>query len=289
MFHGGLTNHHSKWAEFGSFIGGVLTPIVGILAFVGLYYNLELTKKQFKKNNEDNTFFRMIDLHTKKVDSTSFFQYKKEVTSYHAFKDYTLEYNKLFDLQFSRIARREIASNYENLSSNAYMFVWEKFHNYFDDEKYYKLNNEKLIAYFKKHSINDNLEIIKATIGTEEDIEVSDYEKLVSIGLMVMYDSPSLKRVEIVQHVHSYFYQEFGHILGHYFRNIHYTLDFIDKSGESDKYSKIFRAQLSRYELALIFYNTLSLMSSKRTVELIVKYDILNGLYSSDISYEATE
>ena len=59
IFKGGLTSNHSKWAEFGSFIGGVLSPIVGILAFIGLFYNFDLTKKQFKKDNEDNTFFRI--------------------------------------------------------------------------------------------------------------------------------------------------------------------------------------------------------------------------------------
>ena len=50
-------------------------------------------------------------------------------------------------------------------------------------------------------------------------------------------------------------------------------------------FGNIFRAQLSRYELALMYYNSLSLMSSKRHVDLLLKYDIFNGLYSSDIFY----
>jgi hypothetical protein len=284
-FSGGLSLNHTRWGEFGSFIGGILSPIVGILAFIGLFYNLELTKKQFKKENEDNTFFNMIDLHNKKVESTSFIDDTTEIKSFHAFKEYTLEYNKMYDLEFSRIARREIASNYKDLSPNAYMFIWEKFHLYFNEKEYYSLDNKKIISFFEKRSVDDNLENIKAVIGTEESINSADYDKMVTIGLGVMYDYPSLKRVETAQRVHDFFYEKYGHVLGHYFRNIHYMLDFIDNSKESVRYSKVFRAQLSRYELTLIYYNALSSMSSVSTVELLLKYDILNGLYSPDISY----
>jgi hypothetical protein len=289
-FSGGLSKTHSRWAEFGSFIGGVLSPIVGILAFIGLFYNLELTKKQFKKENSDSTFFKMIDLHLKKVDTVSFLNSNDaEITSFHAFKHYVAEYNKLFDLIYSRIARHAISKNCEVLSTNAHMYLWSKFYQYFDGEKHYTTDYSKLFEFFKSRDENDNYENLKAVIGTEENIKEKDYKELVSIGFYVNYNSSSKDRVSTVRLVHSYFYQDFGHILGHYFRNIHYLLDFIDNSDDSERYSKIFRAQLSRYELALIYYNALSDMSSKRTVEMLVKYDMLNGLYSTDISYEPDE
>jgi len=289
-FQGGLADNHSRWAEFGSFIGGILSPIVGILAFIGLFYNLELTKKQFSKDNSDNTFFKMVDLHIKKVDSITYTKSPNiDISSFEAFKHYTQEYNKLFDLQLSRIARGTIASNCEKLNCNGLTFLWGKFYQYFDGEKHYTQDYSKLFNFFSNRSISDNLENIKATIGTEENIKNDDYKNMVSIGFGEIYDGTSKERIQTVQTVHSYFYQEFGHMLGHYFRNIHYMLEFIDNSNESKKYSKIFRAQLSRYELALIYYNALSSMSSVRTVKLLIKYNILNELYSSDISYEPND
>lgn len=288
-FRGGFSEIHSRWAEFGSFIGGVLSPIVSVLAFIGLFYNLELTKKQFKKENSDSTFFKMIDLHLKKVDSISYLINNNEITSFHAFKYYVEKYNKQFDLIYTRKARHAICENCEKLSTNAHMFLWSKFYKYFKGEKHYTSDYTKLFDFFKGRSETDNYENLKVIIGTEKDISEKDYNELVSIGFSVNYNSSSKDRVSTVQLVHSYFYQEFGHILGHYFRNIHYMLEFIDKSEDSERYSKIFRAQLSRYELALIYYNALSSMSSKRTVELLVKFDMLNGIYSTDISYEPDE
>ncbi len=286
-FRGGLSDSHSRWSEFGAFIGGVLSPIVGILAFIGLFYNLELTKKQFKKENSDSTFFKMIDLHLKKVESVSYLNSNDvEITSFHAFKHYVEEYNKLFDLIYSRKARHAISKNCEVLSTNTHRYLWSKFYQYFKGEKNYTTDYSKLFEFFKSRDENENYESLKTVIGTEENIKEKDYKELVSIGFKVNYNSPSKDRVSTVQLVHSFFYQSFGHILGHYFRNIHYLLDFIDNSDDSERYSKIFRAQLSRYELALIYYNALSNMSSKRTVEMLVKYDILNGLYSTDISYD---
>jgi len=100
-----------------------------------------------------------------------------------------------------------------------------------------------------------------------------------------MLDCNSEDRVRFIQRVHETFYKYYGHLLGHYFRNVHYVLEHIDSINDSEKYSKIFRAQLSRYELALMYYNSLSSMSSESHVTLLLKYDIFNGLYSSDLFY----
>lgn len=268
-----------------------MSPIVGILGFIGLFYNLELTKKQFKKENSDSTFFSMLDLHSKKVDSISYLNSdNNEITSFHAFKYYVEKYNKQFDLIYSRLARWTIAENCESLPVNAHMYLWSKFYQYFGKkEKHYTSDYSKLFGFFNKRTKEDNYENLKSTIGTEQNIQDKDFQELVSIGFYVNYNSTSTERVSRVQLVHSFFYEEFGHILGHYFRNIHYILEFIDNSEDCVRFSKIFRAQLSRYELALIYYNALSTMSSIRTVDLLLKYEILNELYSSDISYNPDE
>ncbi len=53
------------------------------------------------------------------------------------------------------------------------------------------------------------------------------------------------------------FFEHNEHNLGHYFRNLHRIYKFIDESNSSKKsdYAGIIRAQLSSFELLLIFYN----------------------------------
>ena len=98
--------------------------------------------------------------------------------------------------------------------------------------------------------------------------------------------NPDLEtKLYIIKEINKKFYHDFGHIFGHYFRNIYYILKFIDKTELSETNSKIFRAQLSRYELTALYYNAISNLPGAKYIELLIKYDILNGIYSSDICY----
>lgn len=56
------------------------------------------------------------------------------------------------------------------------------------------------------------------------------------------------------------FYARNGHEVGHYFTNLFRIYKFIDgsPSGDREGYAEIVRAQLSTYELGLLFYNGLS-------------------------------
>nr|WP_262912442.1 putative phage abortive infection protein [Bacteroides thetaiotaomicron] len=49
------------------------------------------------------------------------------------------------------------------------------------------------------------------------------------------------------------------------------------------KYSKIFRAQLSKYELALLFFNSFSSLSTSKTRELYLNADLFNNLELRDV------
>ena len=55
------------------------------------------------------------------------------------------------------------------------------------------------------------------------------------------------------------FYGKYKAELGHYFRNLYHVLLYVDQSaiGSRVRYEKILRAQLSEYELTLLFYNCL--------------------------------
>lgn len=285
-FNAGLSEIHGTWGEFGSFFGGVVSPVVAILAFITVLYSFDLTKEQFKKNNDNSTFFSLIDLHGKKVDSIKYTGFKKELANYQAFKEYTKEYQKILSLELTRLARKLISKDISNLNDRGFELLWKKLKPEFRTESPFTYSDDqkkKIIEYFNK--TDDKWELIKWVIGPEQKTSNEDFEALESTGLLYILDSDSEERVKFVQLAHSYFYEEFGHLLGHYFRNVHYILEHIDSIYNSVKYSKIFRAQLSRYELALMYYNSLSLMSSKRHVELLLKYDIFNGLYSSDLFY----
>lgn len=77
------------------------------------------------------------------------------------------------------------------------------------------------------------------------------------------------------------FHRLYGHMVGHYFRNIYQILKYIELSKVEDKkfYSNLLRAQMSEYELALLYYNCLSDLGEKKFKPLVEKYEFFEHLH----------
>jgi len=81
------------------------------------------------------------------------------------------------------------------------------------------------------------------------------------------------------------FYNEYQSEIGHYFRSLYNIVKFVDNSEIENKrlYTNLIRAQLSSYELTLLFYNTLSDMGREKFMPLIVKYSLLKTLPQNEL------
>jgi len=101
-----------------------------------------------------------------------------------------------------------------------------------------------------------------------------------------------VKGMEIGKYIELYeaFYKKNQKNLGHYYRNLYSLVSMVDNSALDDdskyQYVKIVRAQLSMYELMLLFYNCLSIGKDKFK-PLVEKYALLKhinkgGLFKSN-------
>ncbi|WP_052810376.1 putative phage abortive infection protein [Vibrio renipiscarius] len=83
-----------------------------------------------------------------------------------------------------------------------------------------------------------------------------------------------------LDYVYDNFYREHRSEIGHYFRHVYQIINFIDKSNISNKkqYSNFIRAQLSDYELVLLFINGLSIHARDKMKPLIEKYELFEHL-----------
>ncbi len=67
--------------------------------------------------------------------------------------------------------------------------------------------------------------------------------------------------------------------LGHYFRHLYHIIKFIDaNSNDAKTYTNFIRAQLSSYELLMLFYNCLSSYGNQKFKPLIEKYALLKNM-----------
>lgn len=95
--------------------------------------------------------------------------------------------------------------------------------------------------------------------------------------------------IEKINDIFKQFYNGYGYLLSGYFRTLYNILEFVDKSDfslpEKQFYSDLLRAQLSKYELGLLFY--VCLITSEYKYEnllgLVKKYNLLEYLEDSSI------
>lgn len=75
------------------------------------------------------------------------------------------------------------------------------------------------------------------------------------------------------------FYEQYQGALGHYFRNLYHLFKFVKNSDVEEKrrYTSLARAQLSQYELALLFYNCLS-PAGEKFKPLVEEFGLLENL-----------
>jgi hypothetical protein len=89
----------------------------------------------------------------------------------------------------------------------------------------------------------------------------------------------------IVNNAFDAFHQEQQSEIDHYFRNLYSIINFVSLSFVENKrhYTNIVRAQLSRYEIALLFYNGLWGFGRKKLKEYIEVYELLENMNIKDI------
>jgi len=85
---------------------------------------------------------------------------------------------------------------------------------------------------------------------------------------------------EIIDQAYDYFWKKNRNNLGHYFRYIYNIFKFIENDGRNDKkiYGNIVRAQLSDYELCLLYYNCISKFGRERFKPLAIEYELFDNM-----------
>lgn len=115
-------------------------------------------------------------------------------------------------------------------------------------------------------------------LSTGRDCFENFHKDLKRIYLEKSKEEHSLE--EILNNTYEAFWNLRKKDLGHYFRNLYNIFKFIKNSNIEDKktYSNLVRAQLSDYELSILFYNCVSKYGRERFKPLIEEFHILNNL-----------
>ena len=94
------------------------------------------------------------------------------------------------------------------------------------------------------------------------------------------YRYPDRTHLEKIRGAYNDFFRKHQSDLGHYFRTLYNIVKFVSRSDVPDKrfYTNLVRAQLSNYELVLLFYNCLSDLGRDKFKPLVEEFALLKNM-----------
>jgi len=106
------------------------------------------------------------------------------------------------------------------------------------------------------------------------------YERLQKRWKLNQSEDNDGTELERINKVYLNFYEDHQAEIGHYFRSIYHIIKLVDESTVENKrlYTNLVRAQLSSYELSLLFYNCLSDLGKENFKPYIEKYALFKNL-----------
>jgi len=239
---------------------------------------VEITNETMKRQQFESAFFNMINLHhtilsnmkfkeligrdliknlfdiLEKEGKEGYLKYKIEneisdETKKHIFID-------LFDLETRDIFLNMLYEKGNYLTKEAYAIEEMKINNKETpdfDPSFIEIEGDRFFTY---------KDLIENTTLTNEIIRLSKLKNINSDHAILKdhYLINDEKWLEEKQIIYTKFYIEYEYLFGHYYRNLYRIVKFINESklinnDLKKEYRGILRAQLSSYELMMLFYN----------------------------------
>lgn len=249
-FNGNIPINNEGWAEFGSYLSGVY----GTFAFLILAYTTNITRKQFKIQNEDNVFFKLFESLQNRVSNYSITSDDIEYTANKTLKILSEQFSKELSKESIEIARILLAETPEKIANVSYMKIFSAIkgqnvvHTFLEEKENF-LKDMNSCSDF-----NERWEKLKFYIDSRGNESDNVKEALRATGSInfytISYEKRQMHYSAVVQLLHN----KYGEFLDGYLNNISYLLKFANNSINKKLYIEFIKSQLTKYELIIIFY-----------------------------------
>jgi len=126
----------------------------------------------------------------------------------------------------------------------------------------------------------DLLDAKSSTTTSGRDCIKVLYERLQKKWNKNLTNLAGKNEIERIKLTYQDFYDTHQQEIGHYFRSLYHIVKLVDNSDVQDKrlYTNLIRAQLSSFELTLLFYNCISELGRDKFKPYIEKYSLLKNM-----------
>lgn len=250
---------------FGDFFGGMLNPILTFCSFMALLMTIILQQRELKLSR------KQIEISVKELAET---RKATEISS-----EALTEQSKSLKIQNFENTFFNMLTLHNEIVNNTSLLMFKEYFEKKDstitrigevvpeeNKKYFytidgqKVNIEEDREYYGRKSFYRLFEILNQFI--------KDYIQDNNNNPTGLYNA---------------FHLEYSEILNHYFRNLYHILKIVDEENIFDlnkkkDYTNILRAQISNYELALIFMNAIYKESDDKLLPLLIKFEFMEPL-----------
>jgi hypothetical protein len=291
-------NNATLFSQYGDFIGGFIGPVFSLAAFFLIYKTLitqqvalEQQDSVSRQDRFEITFFNLLKTQRDIANDIKayFFSYNTASKT----KTYTATGRDFFIY-----SKGELNNLWDSLESKTYLGFYDV------DEA--RSDHNLIDQYYNDPDRNDSQD--DDSYKEEEEAKLNNkhnlqrINKAYAIDKAKWEDAKKMKIQEKMSLVYGLYFQNFHYMAGHYFRHLYHILDFADKSllkqlsftkdpiieqeikENFKKYISFIQAQMSSYELMLLFYNSLSF---PKMLKLIKKHNFLENLAVEDLINES--
>lgn len=282
---GNFEDKKTNWGELGSLLGA----ITGLIAFVGVLFTLRQNKQQFLNSEDRSAFFELLRI---------FISYRDSLR--------VRRHNWKYDdkqCQWKMTSCNEICTNEKTyqqicfeLHHTFYMEIRRGIPEHFSKDEFKRRIVPQSITMEQYLLMYSSLVVAIDNIYSEyswskcggasivNPIPANAYDYLCLCTIKIYLEQSNLKPIaEACTKAANTCFAPYKNQLGTYFRNAYYILEMASEFNSPKNYSKIFRAQLSKDELTLLFFNSFSSLSTPKTRELYLSADLFNNLELKDI------
>lgn len=287
------------FAQYGDFIGGFIGTFFSLAGFFLLYKTL-LAQQDTLMNQEKDSLIQKEAIDKERFETTFFNLLSVQQNITDNIKAYfgTMEgldserVNIVAGREFFLYARSELSKINYSIFNTKYLGSYDK-------------NNVEYLEHYiselydpQSSNYTHPLEAEQKEANIIQETSVKYANKFYGITNIHWKNINEKDTPTKIKYVYYFFFRRFHYAIGHYFRNLYHILKFIEKYEinkinntpnteehaviieDCSKYAQFIQAQMSSYELTLLYYNALCFPKSLR---LILKYNLLENLAKEDL------
>jgi Putative phage abortive infection protein len=279
-----LSDKQEVWGQFGDLVGGILNPSLSFYALVAAIGAIAFQMVEGKRSRSnalyqifESTFFKIMEIHGKKVEMMQF----EERSGPSAFVQLTRE--------FSSILYENVKDEYLSKAPGDFEIIIDQWlENQQDNFSNY---GQECIKQVQSKGAKTKFEVVKEVLEKygipPAEFIFANVDQQLRQRAITSYAS-SLNANEfnsLLSQSCDNHYAKYGNLYGHYFRNISMMLDHLASAefGMASKFGKLFRAQLSRSEIAMLLVNCVGNQTSNKFNGQVKTFQLIDGFEIGDI------